>query len=363
MRLDGIPVKFPQDLSVFEHPKGYKLNFIGFESGSSMLNYNDNLVPENNEMSILFEKDNENKSNLFGSFVLAKAGKGYIKLLNNLKENRASVFSHLGDKNSGILLNTFNEEIEDDYVALLKKAKNISKKTLQFAVETEMNVINDSSKTLTSLFGGVDSLISDITEGINGSIEKLKFIDTDYKPKESEKDNTLSEYLNKIDESVLATELEEYGIGALFRGTTRNVEGELFAGNTSSIANGTSTSTDPIRAVIFGIESSSKPGRKGFLQIFVPRELEGLNLQAPNNSFKLELEVIVNTSPENLSKFAVIEIPIEDARKLIEKVYGVSLDTKIPRDYSRFLLEDTKKLTPKEALEFYKRAIKLTVKK
>ena len=173
----------------------------------------------------------------------------------------------------------------------------------------------------------------------------------------------LIEFLNKIDESVLATELEEYGIGALFRGTTRNVEGELFAGNTSSIANGTSTSTDPIRAVIFGIESSSKPGRKGFLQIFVPRELEGLNLQAPNNSFKLELEVIVNTSPENLSKFAVIEIPIEDARKLIEKVYGVSLDTKIPRDYSRFLLEDTKKLTPKEALEFYKRAIKLTVKK
>jgi hypothetical protein len=52
-------------------------------------------------------------------------------------------------------------------------------------------------------------------------------------------------FLDKIDESVKATELEQYGIEALFRGTTRNAQGELFVGNVNSIANGSSTSTDP----------------------------------------------------------------------------------------------------------------------
>ncbi len=73
-----------------------------------------------------------------------------------------------------------------------------------------------------------------------------------------------------------------------------------------------------------------------------------------------ELEIIVNTSPKNLSKFAVVEIPINDARKLIKEVYGISLDTRIS-DISTAtqLLKETKKLTPKEALEFYKKIIKL----
>jgi len=123
---------------------------------------------------------------------------------------------------------------------------------------------------------------------------------------------------------------------------------------------GSSTSTDPIRAVIFGIESSSKPRRKGFLQVFVPRDLEGLNLQAPNAyRYDLELEVIIKTSPEELSNFAVVEIPIDDARKMVEEVYGVGLDTRMDRNTADIWLEETKKLTPKEALEFYKKVIKL----
>ena len=119
----------------------------------------------------------------------------------------------------------------------------------------------------------------------------------------------LIEFLNKIDESVLATELEQYGIEALFRGTTKNAQGELFAGNANSIAYGASTSTDPIRAVIFGIESATEFRQKGFLQIFVPKNLEGLNLQSSNAyRFDLELEIIVKTSPENLSKFVRIVV-------------------------------------------------------
>jgi hypothetical protein len=53
-------------------------------------------------------------------------------------------------------------------------------------------------------------------------------------------------FLDKVDESFLATDLEKVGIEVLFRGTTRNSQGALFPGNANSIANGASTSTDPI---------------------------------------------------------------------------------------------------------------------
>lgn len=172
----------------------------------------------------------------------------------------------------------------------------------------------------------------------------------------------LIEFLGKVDQNVMAIDLEKIGIQALFRGTTKSINGEIFTGNLNSIEYGASTSTDPIRAIIFGIESSSKPGTKGVLQVYVPKNLKGLNLQSANQyRFDLELEVIVNTSPENLSTFAVKEIPIEDARKLLNELYGLDIPAKITKDgfpNSLFLLENTKKLTPKEALEFYKKAIK-----
>lgn len=166
----------------------------------------------------------------------------------------------------------------------------------------------------------------------------------------------LIEFLGKVDQNVMADDLEKVGIKALFRGTTRNVNGEIFTGNINSIENGASTSTDPIRAVIFGVEASSKPGAKGVLQVYIPKDLKGLNLQAPNRRKAIELEIIVNTSPENLSKFTMMEIPIEDARKLVNQIYGVDIPKTITNNSfpnSEFLLKETKKLTPKESLQFY----------
>ncbi|WP_426481204.1 hypothetical protein [Chryseobacterium sp. R2ACT005] len=174
----------------------------------------------------------------------------------------------------------------------------------------------------------------------------------------------LIEFLGKVDQNVMAEDLGKVGIQALFRGTTRSLNGELFTGNINSIEYGASTSTDPIRAVIFGVESSSKPGTKGVLQIYVPKDLRGLNLQAPNRRMGIELEIIINTSPENLSNFTIKEIPIEEARKLVNKLYGVDIPTSISnQDYSLELLRETRTLTPKEALEFYRKAIKVTSKK
>ncbi|WP_298118375.1 hypothetical protein [Flavobacterium sp.] len=208
-------------------------------------------------------------------------------------------------------------------------------------------VLNDLVSMLLPEFRISTKAVSNLTKLFSG--KKVQTVDE------------LIEILNEIDSTVKATELENYGIEVLFRGTTRNAQGDLFLGNNNSIINGASTSTDPIRAVIFGIESSSKPGAKGVLQIFAPKNLKGLNLQAPQRGrFSLELEVIINTSPENLSNFAVKEIAIEDARKLVEEVYGISLDTRITtRGSADLWLAETKKLNPREALEFSKKLIKL----
>jgi len=198
-------------------------------------------------------------------------------------------------------------------------------------------------------------LLPEVGAGIARGVAILSRIFSGRKIKTVEE---LIEFLGKVDQNVMAEDLEKVGIQALFRGTTRTVNGELFTGNINSMEYGASTSTDPIRAVIFGIESSAKPGTKGVLQVYLPKNLKGLNLQSANYRYEKELEVIINTSPENLSNFAVKEVPIEDARKLIEEVYGISLDTKMDMDNARYWLESTKKLTPKEAFEFYKKTIK-----
>lgn len=200
-------------------------------------------------------------------------------------------------------------------------------------------------------------LLPEFGAGIARGVAILSRISSGRKIKTVEE---LIEFLGKIDQNVMAEDLEKVGIQALFRGTTRNLNGELFSGNINTIEYGASTSTDPIRAVIFGIESSSKPGTKGVLQIYVPKDLKGLNLQSANYRFEKELEIIINTSPENLSNFAVKEIPIEDSRKLVEEVYGVSLDTKISNTQrANELLAETTKLTPNQASEFYKKIIRL----
>ena len=63
-----------------------------------------------------------------------------------------------------------------------------------------------------------------------------------------------------------------------------------------------------------------------------------------------------------MSSFVKIEIPIEDARKLINELYKVDIPKSIyvnDPNNGLYLMENTEKLTPKQALEFYKEVIKL----
>jgi hypothetical protein len=171
--------------------------------------------------------------------------------------------------------------------------------------------------------------------------------------------------LGKINEYVRAQELEQAGVKVLFRGTTRDINGLLHTGNTNAIQHGISTSTDPLRAIVFAVESASKGGRKGVIQIALPKDLTGVFLQVPNRRVHFELEVVLQISTNNFVKIAVKEIPVEQARQLANRFFNLSGESEIPisitdREYARELIETfLPKLTPDQAYQFYIELIKL----
>ncbi|MFN4198076.1 MAG: hypothetical protein ACK4FS_03515 [Flavobacterium sp.] len=173
----------------------------------------------------------------------------------------------------------------------------------------------------------------------------------------------LIKFLENMDETVIATQLDGAGIKALFRGTTKNSDGTLFTGNVNSQLFGLSTSTDPLRAIVFGIESANNSSKKGVLQILVPKQLKGVKLQAPNRRVHYELEVVLQSSSKDLANFVVKEIPIEDARllankhfKLIEKIPKTISDGRESRELLEYILP---KSGLSESLEFYIELLKI----
>lgn len=176
----------------------------------------------------------------------------------------------------------------------------------------------------------------------------------------------LANFLRTIDETTTIAELEAKGIKAIFRGTTRNAEDMLFSGNTNTIEYGISTSTDPMVALIFAIETATTRQERGVLQIAIPANISSLKMSRPNVRVKYELEIILETPAENYSKLSTIEISTEDARKLVKEIYGEDIPSRI--DFKGFdnavnLTRELKHSTLEQAYEFYQKAIKYNIKK
>jgi hypothetical protein len=297
------------------------------------------------------------KTNVYDPYVVSTGFAYYEKGLKKFKIGTA-IFAY--DSRTSILPSNSREIGPDDmqfaYAPMRFEIENNFIYLPVFVAEYFTNKKIDE-EWWTMLGNVVAGLLPEAT----ASIKTVSTISKLFKGKQIQTVDELIVFLDKIDETVKATELEKYGIQVLFRGTTRNAQGELFSGNANSIANGASTSTDPIRAVIFGVESATEFRQKGFLQIFVPKELEGLNLQSPNFRYDLELEIIIKASPEELSKFAVVEMPIEDARQIVNKLYNKNIPKSIyinDFENGKHYLKNIQKLTPKQSLEFYKQVIK-----
>jgi hypothetical protein len=174
-------------------------------------------------------------------------------------------------------------------------------------------------------------------------------------------------FLECINETTPMVELEQKGIKALFRGVTRKkTDNSLYPGNPNSIAYGISTSTDPIVATIFAIESATdNPAFKGSVQCGIPKDLPNLVFSYPNRRWDKELEVIINTPANNFATLAKIEISVEDARKLVKEVFGRDLPSRISSsdvENARYLTETVPKSSLEKSFEFYVKSIKYNLK-
>lgn len=198
LRADGIPIKTEEKISQFEHKAFYNVSFIVFDKGSNMLNAHNDKKPNKNELVIFYEQDSDTNSNLFGSFVLVKMGDGYFEYLRDLKQKKTKIFSHVGQSPKGVIIDSFEKEVNENYKALLTRTKQISKETFLFALETEMRTNSNEGKMLKSIFGGLDGVIAGAVEGINTAIEEVKFTKEDYTPPKKEGDFNLADFLEKF---------------------------------------------------------------------------------------------------------------------------------------------------------------------
>jgi hypothetical protein len=156
------------------------------------------------------------------------------------------------------------------------------------------------------------------------------------------------------------SDLESKGVSHFFRGTNLDSGGNLYPGNPNTIANGTSTSTDPIVATIFGIEAKTEFGGSGILTIARSESIGSVNLKPPNFRVELEREVIMDLTPSDFYQAKDIEITVDQARALIRQIKGYELDSSISSAFSRQALEDAPRMDPSEITQFYNLAEQLS---
>ncbi|NOQ75552.1 MAG: hypothetical protein GQ574_26315 [Crocinitomix sp.] len=181
---------------------------------------------------------------------------------------------------------------------------------------------------------------------------------------QSAKIQRLISFLNRINKNMTISDLTDFGIKVLFRGTTTNPDGSIYIGNPNSQANGLSTSTDPLRAIIFAIESATKQNKKGIIQVLITDRLPKFKLNSPNHFSHYELEVVLNIRASELSAHVVKEIPVEKVRELANKFFKLpeSLPTRlnVETSESRWLMRDVlPKSTLEDSYKFYEELIKL----
>ncbi|MGQ1948760.1 hypothetical protein ACT3CD_16840 [Geofilum sp. OHC36d9] len=209
--------------------------------------------------------------------------------------------------------------------------------------------IDDLKKTLSEAFDA---------DGILKSIRRFDEIPT------INSTDDLIEVLENVTDVNTVAQLEQKGVKSFFRGTTRSkVDGSLFPGNPNTQLGGISTSTDPVRGTIFAIESATaNPNFKGVLQMGLPTDLGDIKLIAPNGRANIELEAIMNVSADNFSSLAKVEIPIEEARRLVKEIFDIDLQSSISRQLSDDLLNSLPVSDLNKSLEFYQKAIQFSTK-
>lgn len=180
----------------------------------------------------------------------------------------------------------------------------------------------------------------------------------------------LDNVLSSVTDVNTVGELGEKGIQSLYRGSTVESDGSMFQGNPNSQRNGLSTSVDPVRATIFGIESATLTGKPGVLVITPVSAMNDTPLSSPNRRVQMELEVIVNVGSQNqvskvdqLMEMSTVTMTTEEARELVKEVFAIDIPKSIDQNMSTNMLENLKAPTLEEVEVFYQKALEKYGKK
>lgn len=169
----------------------------------------------------------------------------------------------------------------------------------------------------------------------------------------------LIEVLSNVREVHRVTDLESKGVNKFFRGINLDANGVPYQGNPNTLANGTSTSSDPIVATIFGVQARTVHGGPGKLLLFEPSNLGSMKLEPPNLRVELEREIIMDVTPTNLYGMKEIEIDVDDARSIIQQITGHPLDSSIPSGADFQALQEALRMTTAQIDQFYQMALDL----
>jgi hypothetical protein len=224
---DGTFLKLDEALSIFQDDFSYTIRVEKLRTGSEVLDaYNKEHVEEN-EIVFLCETTSPTKSNLFGTFVLVKYGAKYKTLIYNLKDKKTpGVVSRRKNSNTGVKIDTFEEEVKDNFNILTKNFRiDVTIDTLRFVMENELQVTNAVSKTVADLYSWYNNGVSYVVDGVNGWLEGVKFTRKDYLPKKAggESQDLLATAVKGID-YLIPDKVEEF-ISNTFENALNQIKG------------------------------------------------------------------------------------------------------------------------------------------
>lgn len=201
---DGSLLKLDQPLSFFSGDTNENSNFsytyrvILCDNGSQVLDTYQKTVTNANEMVIICEKDDPNKSNLFGTFLLIKFGEKYRSMVNDLRNNVKRVIVSRKGQINGVEIDSFSDEVTDNHSILQKNGVTIERDKVEFAMNTELNITSSEGILLKTIFGGLEELIDWVTIGLSDQLEKIKFTEKDYVPQKKQEGLSFIEYLELL---------------------------------------------------------------------------------------------------------------------------------------------------------------------
>lgn len=201
---DGSLLKLDQPLSFFSGDTNENSNFsytyrvILCDNGSQVLDTYQKTATNANEMVIICEKDDPNKSNLFGTFLLIKFGEKYRSMVNDLRNNVKRVIVSRKGQINGVEIDSFSDEVTDNHSILQKNGVTIERDKVEFAMNTELNITSSEGILLKTIFGGLEELIDWVTIGLSDQLEKIKFTEKDYVPQKKQEGLSFIEYLELL---------------------------------------------------------------------------------------------------------------------------------------------------------------------